>query len=149
MKPAPPDHASSPKFSHSSDDWGLDLLADKMRGEMEEELGHSDEYMARLFFLKESPEMKFDKLPQRAQTLKDMFEADLADEKEAIEFYTKAAIEASNERDLGTRQLFEETAIDEEHHMSWLELQLDLLLRMGEPAYISKHMPAPGTATTT
>lgn len=28
--------------------------------------------------------------------------------------------------------------------MSWLDLQLDLLSKMGEPAYIAKHMSAPG-----
>lgn len=75
--------------------------------------------------------------------MKEMFEANLPDEKEAIEFYTKASIQASEDGDIGTRSLFERIALDEEEHMSWLELQLDLLARMGEPAYISKHMPSP------
>ncbi len=34
--------------------------------------------------------------------------------------------------------------MDEEGHMAWLELQIDLIKRMGEPAYISKHISAPG-----
>ncbi len=129
--------------SHVLDDWGLDLLAGKMRGEMTEELGHSNAYMERLFFLKESPEMKFDKTPQRAQSLKDMFEADLSDEKEAIEFYTKAAKTAYEAGDVGSRALFERIVLDEEGHMAWLELQLDLLGRIGEKAYIAKHMSPP------
>jgi len=131
------------------DEWGMTLLANQMREEMQEELGHSQRYLERILFLNGDPELTLAKTPVRAHSLKEMFELDLADEKEAIEFYTKASIEASDERDLGTRQLFEETAIDEEHHMSWLELQLDLLQRMGEPAYISKHMPAPGTGPAT
>ncbi len=28
--------------------------------------------------------------------------------------------------------------------MAWLELQLELIRRMGEPAYIAKHISAPG-----
>jgi len=125
------------------DDWGMDLLAAKMREEMMEEMGHSEEFLVRLMFLKGEPRVEHAKLPQRAGSLKEMFELDLADETEAIEFYTKASVEASQENDIGSRQLFERIALDEEGHMSWLELQLDLLKRMGEPAYIAKHMPAP------
>jgi len=125
------------------DDWGLSLLAAKMREEMQEELGHSEEYMNRILFLKGEPQLTMAKTPVRATTLKAMFESDLADEKEAIEFYTKASVQATEDSDIGTRTLFERIALDEEQHMSWLELQLDLLSRMGEPAYISKHMPSP------
>lgn len=123
------------------DDWGMGLLADKMREELQEELGHSEEFLVRILFLKGDPQLTLQKTPVRANSLKDMFQTDLADEKQAIEFYTTASIQAAEDRDIGTRQLFERIAIDEEGHASWLELQLDLLERMGEPAYIAKHMP--------
>jgi bacterioferritin len=32
------------------DDWGMELLATKMREEMQEELGHSEEYLVRICF---------------------------------------------------------------------------------------------------
>ncbi len=130
--------------AHVLDDWGLDLLAAKMREEMLEEIGHSDEYMARLMFLSASPEVKMAKPPQRAQSLKDMFEADLADEKEAISFYTEAARAAYESGDVGTRALFEKIVLDEEGHMSWLETQLGLLARMGEKAFTAKYVSGPG-----
>ncbi len=123
------------------DDWGMELLATKMREEMQEELGHSEQFLVRMLFLKGDPKLALEKTPHRANSLKEMFEIDLADEKAAIDFYTAASIQASEERDIGSRQLFEQIALDEEGHMSWLELQLDLLARMGEPAYIAKHMP--------
>ena len=125
------------------DDWGLDLLAKQMQEEMHEELGHSDKFLQRITFLKGDPEMAFDKAPVRAQSLKEMFETDLADEQEAVKFYTKAAQQASEDADIGTKRLFEDIAIDEESHIGWLELQLDLLQRIGEPAYIAKHMSSP------
>ena len=121
-----------------SDDWGMGLLATKMREELQEELGHSEEYLVRILFLKGDPKLTLEKAPIRATSFKHMFETDLADEKEAIDFYTTASIQASEDRDIGTRQLFERIAVDE--HASWLELQIDLLDRMGEPAYIAKHM---------
>lgn len=130
--------------AHVLEDWGIDRLAGKMREEMQEELGHSDDYIERIMFLKGDPELRFAKPPARAQSLTDMFEADLADEKEAIEFYTEAAGQAAQEGDIGSRVLFEKIVLDEEGHMAWLELQLDLISRMGEPAYISKHITAPG-----
>ena len=125
------------------DDWGLDLLAAKMRGEMHEELGHSDLYATRMLFLKADPQFTLDKAPVRAQSLQSMFETDLADEKEAIEFYTQASQQAMEDADIGTRRLFEQIVLDEEQHMAWLELQLDLVKRMGEPAFIAKHMSSP------
>ena len=120
-----------------AEDWGLSRLAAKMREEMQEELGHAEEYARRIVFLKGSPELKPAKVPTRAQTLEDMFEADLRDEKDAVEFYTQAARIADEAGDIGTRELFERTALDEEGHMSWLDLQLSLLQRMGEPAYMA------------
>lgn len=128
--------------AHVLDDWGLDKLASKMREEMHEELNHASEFINRILFLKRDPKIAPDKPPQRARSLKDMFEIDLSDEKGAIQFYAKAAEVAGDDRDIGTRTIFERILLEEEGHMSWLELQLDLLRRMGEPAYIAKYMTA-------
>ena len=67
-----------------------------------------------------------------------MFESDLVDEKDALQFYVQSAKDADAESDLGSRQLFEQIALDEEGHKAWLELQLDLIARIGEPAYSAK-----------
>lgn len=122
------------------DDWGLAKLAAKMREEMLEEIGHSDEYIDRILFLKACPDLVLAKKPVQAKSLVEMFEIDLTDEKEAIEFYTKASKQAMEEGDIGTRILFEKIAMDEEEHMSWLELQLDLIERIGEQNYVAKQM---------
>lgn len=126
--------------AHVLDDWGLDKLAVQMRGEMQEELGHSDRFLERIMFLKGEPEVAFQKSPHRAQSLKDMFKADLGDEEEAITFYTRAAREASEVGDIGSRVLFEKIVMEEEGHKDWLEQQLDLLERIGEQNYSAKFM---------
>jgi bacterioferritin len=122
------------------DEWGMGLLATKMREEMQEELGHAEQFLVRLMFLKGEPRMELAHTPVRAKSLKEMFETDSKGEQEAIAFYTKASVQAAEETDIGSRQLFEKIAVEEEQHMSWLDLQLDLLKRMGEPAYIGKYM---------
>ncbi|MFW5680542.1 MAG: bacterioferritin [Pseudomonadota bacterium] len=131
--------------AHVLEDWGLDKLAAKMREEMQEELGHAGAFIERMLFLHGDPEVAAAHTPKRAQTLKDMFESDLREEKNAIAFYSKASMAAFERGDLGTRALFERIALDEEGHQAWLELQLDLLERMGEPAYVSKNMSGPSS----
>lgn len=126
--------------AHVLDDWGLDLLAAKMREEMEEELGHSSLFIDRILFLEGTPEIEFHKKPVKSNSLLEMFKADLGDEKEAIEFYTEAAKAAYEQSDIGTRTLFEKIVLDEEGHKEWLEQQISLIDRLGEAAYSAKHV---------
>jgi len=132
--------------AHVLEDWGLDKLAAQMRTEMQEELDHSDLYMARIMFLNGSPEVDFYNKPVQAETLVAMFKADLADEEEAIQFYTTASQHAAEVGDIGTRLLFEQIVIDEEGHKSWLELQLSLIDRIGEQAFSAMYVSATGAA---
>ena len=129
--------------AHVLDDWGLDILAGRMRSEMTEELGHLDTFIGRILFLGGDPQVKMAKTPERAQDLKALFEADLADEKDAIRFYTEAAQAAAEAGDIGTKMLFEKIVTDEEGHMDWLARQIDLLDRIGPQNYAAKQMSAP------
>ncbi len=126
--------------AHVLQDWGLEKLATQMREEMSEELGHSDQFLERILFLKGDPKLEMAKKPHRAKNLIDMFKADLADEEGAIAFYTKAAKQADEVGDIGSRKLFEQIAMDEEGHKGWLELQLDLIERLGEPVYSARFL---------
>jgi bacterioferritin len=126
--------------AHTLDDWGLDKLAAQMREEMTEEMGHSNEFMDRIIFLNGDPELAFYKKPVKAKSLQEMFKADLADEEEAIAFYTEAAMQAGEQADVGTRTLFEKIVLEEEGHKSWLELQLSLMDRLGDKAFAAKYV---------
>lgn len=126
--------------AHVLDDWGLNILADKMREEQAEETGHSDLFIERIMFLKGTPDIAFAKAPQRAETLEAMFKADLEDEEDAIQFYIQAARQANDAGDVGSRTLFEKIALEEEGHKAWLELQLELIQRIGEKTYSAKQV---------
>jgi len=131
--------------AHVLDDWGLDKLAAQMRVEMQEELGHSDLYIARIMFFHGKPDLEFYKKPVQSDSLVAMFKSDLADEEEAIKFYTKASQHAAKAGDIGTRTLFERIVLDEEGHKSWLDLQLSLIERIGEKAFSAKYVSAAGS----
>lgn len=126
--------------AHVLDDWGVDVLAAKMREEMSEELGHAGRFIDRILYLEGNPEIEAAKPAKRAEALDGLFAADLEEEKGAIEFYAEAAKAADEDRDVGTRMLFEEILRDEEGHKDWLSQQLDLLKRMGEPTYMVQNM---------
>ena len=126
--------------AHVLEDWGLDLLAAKMREEMNEELGHASRFIDRILFLDGNPRIEAARPPKRAEALNDLFAADLQEEKGAIAFYSQAAMAADEDRDIGTRILFEAIVLDEEGHKDWLARQLGLLERMGEPTYMAQNM---------
>ncbi len=126
--------------AHVLDDWGLGKLAGKMREEMQEELGHAGQFIDRILFLGGTPEMVPAKKPVKADSLKQMFEIDREDEAEAIEVYTKAAKDAYDASDIGSRVLFETIAMDEEGHWGWLDQQLDLLDRLGEAVFMQTYL---------
>ena len=69
-----------------------------------------------------------------------MFRSDLADEGDAIQFYTLAAQHAMKIGDIGSGTIFEQIVIDEEGHKSWLELQLSLIERLGEKSFSAKYV---------
>lgn len=126
--------------AHVLDDWGLDVLAAKMRNEMTEELGHAGRFIDRILFLGGDPVIEPTKTPKRATSLEGLFCADLEDEKKAIEFYTSSARAAQEDHDVGTRILFETLTLDEEGHIDWLTRQRELLKRMGESIYMAQNM---------
>ena len=126
--------------AHVLDDWGLDVLATRMREEMAEELDHASRFIDRILYLGGDPKVGAAKTPGAASALEDLFSADLDEEKNAITFYSEAARAADEDRDVGTRILFEEIVLDEEGHKDWLSRQLRLLKRMGEPTYTAQNM---------
>ncbi|MDG4868080.1 bacterioferritin [Guyparkeria sp. 1SP6A2] len=131
--------------AHVLEDWGLDRLANKMNGEVQEELGHASSFIDRILFLDGDPVVSEQKAAKRSKSLTEMFKADLADELASIEFYGKAAAQADEEGDVGTRRLFEHILMDEEGHADWLQTQLELLGRMGEQNYFAAyHTPNTG-----
>jgi bacterioferritin len=74
------------------------------------------------------------------QTIKEVIECDLAAEHDARNLYLEAASYCDSVNDRVSKDLFEELTADEEHHIDFLETQLELINQVGLQLYAQKHM---------
>ena len=94
------------------DNWGLESLAKQWRKESIEEMEHADKIVDRIIFLDGFPNMQVLDPLHIGQSVKDYV----------------------------TRDLFEELMVDEEHHIDFLESQLDLVAQLGVQLYAQHHI---------
>ena len=74
------------------------------------------------------------------QNAKEVLERDLRAEMNTRALYEEAATHCHSARDYVTRDLFELLMADEEHHIDFLETQLDLVAKLGPELYAQHHI---------
>ena len=118
-------------------------LAKHTRHESIEEMQHADKLAERIIFLDGLP--NFQKLsPLRiGQSVTEMFECDMKVELEAVERLRRGIKLMRDKDDVTSANLFEEILEDEEEHIDYLETQLDLIKKLGEPLYLAQLVQQP------
>jgi bacterioferritin len=122
------------------DNWGLKDLAKTWRKESIEEMEHADKLTDRIIFLDGFPNMQVLDPLHIGQNVKEVLEADLAAEIGARALYQEAATYCHSVKDYVSRDLFEGLMKDEEHHIDFLETQLDLSKKIGIELYQASHI---------
>ncbi len=117
------------------EDWGYQKLAKKEREESVEEMHHADKIVARIIFLEGHPNLQTLAPLRIGQSLREVLEADLAGELDAVASYSRSREVCNEEGDYVTMKLFEELLADEEGHVDFLETQIALLDKLGEERY--------------
>ena len=122
---------------------GWAKLAKHTRHESVEEMEHADKLAERIIFLDGLP--NFQKLsPLRiGQTVSEMFECDMKVEVEAVERLRRGIKLMRAKDDVTSANIFEEILEDEEEHIDYLETQLDLVKKLGEPLYLAQLVEQP------
>jgi bacterioferritin len=120
--------------------WGLLDMAKVWRKESIEEMKHADRITDRIIFLDGFPNMQVLDPLRIGQNVKEIIDCDLAAEHSARSLYQEAATHCHSVQDYVTRDLFEGLMKDEEHHIDFLETQLDLIGRIGLELYTQKHV---------
>jgi bacterioferritin len=130
------------------DNWGLNALAKYWKKESIEEMVHADRFVDRILFLEGHPNMQVLDPLRIGQTVTEVCECDLKAEIEARALYQEAAGYCDSIKDYPSRELFEELMADEEGHIDFLETQLELIKKLGEPLYMQSHMAGLGEGGT-
>jgi bacterioferritin len=124
-------------FLHSRmyKDWGLNKLADYEHGESIDEMKHADALIERILFIEGLPNLQDMGKLRIGENTKEMLEADLALEMDAIPDLRVAVEYAESINDYVSREVFSSILESEEEHVDWLETQLDLINRIGGENY--------------
>jgi bacterioferritin len=122
------------------DNWGYKDLAKTWRKESIEEMQHADILVARILFLEGHPSMQTLDQLRIGANVKEVLECDLAAEVSARALYLEAAQYCQSVNERGSKNLFEQLTTDEEHHIDFLETQLELIKQIGAELYGQKHM---------
>ena len=126
------------------DNWGVFKLAAYERKESIEEMEHADWLADRILFLDGLPNFQALHKLKVGESVKEILEADLALEMEAIPLLREAADYCQEVKDFTSGQLFEKILRNEEEHVDFLEKQFDMIVRMGEQNYIQLQSAAAG-----
>ena len=125
-------------FLHAKmqENWGFTKLAKHTRAESIDEMRHADVLTDRILFLDGLPNYQRLNPLRIGENVKEMFEADLQIEIEAVERLRSGIEYMRGVGDVTSARIFEDILEDEEKHVDYLETQLSLIERLGEALYL-------------
>jgi bacterioferritin len=132
-------------FLHAKmqENFGWPKLAAHTRAESIDEMRHAEILTDRILFLEGLPNYQRLFTLRIGQNVQEMFESDMQVEIDAIERLRRGIEHMREVGDHTSRRLFEDILADEESHVDYLETQLDLLAKLGEPLYLAQLVEQP------
>jgi bacterioferritin len=119
-------------FHFILDDLGYDFLAGILKKTAIDEMLHTERFAEKILFLGGEIEIKPSNDVKHIRDPKEMLKWAMKSEEEAMEMYNDFAIEASNAKDSGTKQIFESIINDEELHFEGFENEFENLEKFGD-----------------
>ena len=131
-------------FIHSKmcEDWGLDKLAAKKRGESIEEMNHADLIISRILFLEGVPNMQRYFPVKVGEDAIEQHRLDLEVEYDAVKRLNAGIATCAEKGDNGTRDLLQTILQQEEEGIDWLEAQLHIVEMIGKERYLAEQVAA-------
>jgi bacterioferritin len=116
--------------------WGITKLADFEYHESIDEMKHADKLAERILFLEGLPNFQLLGRLKIGENVEEILKADLALENEAVPQLKEAIAHCETVRDYVSRDLFAYILENEEEHVDTIEMQFELIERMGIQNYI-------------
>ncbi|CAL9393188.1 bacterioferritin [Streptomyces thermolilacinus] len=122
---------------------GWTKLAKYTRAESFDEMKHAEVLTDRILFLEGLPNYQRLFHVRVGQTVTEMFQADREVEVEAIDRLRRGIEVMRNKGDITSANIFESILADEEHHIDYLDTQLELVQKLGESLYLATLVEQP------
>jgi bacterioferritin len=116
--------------------WGITKLADFEYHESIDEMKHADKLAERILFLEGLPNFQLLGRLKIGETVEEILKSDLALENEAVPQLKEAIAYCETVRDYVSRDLFAHILENEEEHVDTIEMQFEMIARMGLQNYI-------------
>ncbi|MET9360995.1 bacterioferritin [Streptomyces sp. NPDC006632] len=123
--------------------FGWTKLAKYTRHESIDEMKHAEVLTDRILFLDGLPNFQRLFHVRIGQTVTEMFQADRQVEVEAIDRLKRGIEVMRGKGDITSANIFESILADEEHHIDYLDTQLELVEKLGEALYIAQLIEQP------
>jgi|SRR5436190_22445199 len=118
------------------ENWGLKELEQHEFKESVDEMKHADKLIKRILFLEGLPNLQNLGKLFIGETPREVIDCDLRLEMLAVPDLQAGIAHCESVGDFTSRDLLSDILHSEEEHIDWLETQLDLIARVGEPAYL-------------
>jgi bacterioferritin len=134
--------AASTYFVHAKmrDNWGYPGLAKRAYDDSIDEMRHAEKLIERIIYFDGTPNLQKLNRIRVGKGVTDQFENELGLEKGTVETLVAAIALCREVGDDGTRLIFEPMLTDGEESIDWIETQLDLIEKLGEPTYLAQHI---------
>ena len=123
--------------------WGLTKLAAYTRDESIDEMKHAEKITDRILFLEGLPNYQRLFTLNIGQNVREQLRADLQIELDVVERLRPGIRMCREKGDITSANLFEEILADEEHHIDYIETNLELMDRLGEQLYLAQLVDQP------
>ncbi|ERK05565.1 Bacterioferritin [Pantoea sp. AS-PWVM4] len=124
--------------------WGLTRLNDVEYHESIDEMKHADKYIERILFLEGIPNLQDLGRLRIGEDVPEMLQSDLALELEGAKDLREAIAYADKVHDYVSRDMMIEILADEEHHIDYLETELELINKIGIQNYLQVQIKEEG-----